>query len=224
MARLKVPERHFEGIAKIFSLTEESFQELLGVLVKLPVKLYPKDLLTKAISGVRNLPPNHVQIITDALLSLCINRASSDKSTLDYVNEVTQSIDESGSEKLKLSQESKEVLKGRLAKILDVKPLAVSAKATSIMFEHDRSFSKARVLTDIRPVFDAKVDNPPEAAVVVHMLSIHYYQNGEHKEFFVAVNDDDVQVLLDALERAKVKAKSLKQTLASAKITCVDKS
>ena len=221
---LKVPERYFEGLAKILLLTDEAFQELLVALAKLPTKLYPKDPLMKAISGVRDIPPDSAGIITDAVLSLCMNRARSDKNTLDYVSEVTQSIEESGSKTLKLSIETQGVLRSRFAKILDVKPLAVSAKATNLFFEYERSFSSARVLTDIRPIFNAKVDSPPDAAVVVHTLSVHYYQDGEHKEFFVAVDDDDVQILLDALERAKVKARSLKQTLASAKITCVDKS
>ncbi len=224
MARIRVPERHFEGIAKILSLADEAFQELLVALAKLPVKLYPKDLLTKAISGVRDIPPDSAGIITDAVLSLCMNRARSDKNTLDYVSEVTQSIEESGSKTLKLSTETKEILRSRFAKILDVKPLAVSAKATNLFLEYERSFSSARVLTDIRPIFDAKADSPPDAAVVVHTLSIHYHQNGDHKEFFVAMDDEDVQMLLDVLERAKLKAKSLKQTLVSAKITCVDKS
>jgi hypothetical protein len=223
MARVNVPEQYFEGIAKILSLADEVFQELLGVFAKLPVKLYPKGLLAKAISGVRGVPPDSTGIITNAVLSLCMNRARSDKNTLDYVSEVTQSIEESGSKTLRLSTETKEVLRSRFAKILDVKPLAVSAKATSILFEYERSFSSARILTDIRPVFDAKADSPPDAAIVVHTLSIHYHQDG-HKEFFVAMDDEDVQMLLDALERAKVKAKSLKQTLVSAKITCVDKS
>jgi len=222
MARIKVPERHFEGIAKILSLADEAFQELLVALAKLPTKLYPKDLLTKAISGVRDIPPDSAGIITDAVVSLCMNRARSDKNTLDYVSEVTQSIEESGSKTLKLSTETKEILRSRFAKILDVKPLTVSMKATNLFFEYERSFSSARVLTDIRPVFDAKADSPLDAAIIVHTLSIHYHQNG-HKEFFVAMDDEDVQMLLDVLERAQVKAKSLKQTLVSAKITCVDK-
>lgn len=223
MARIKVPERYFEGIAKTLSLTEEVFQELVGALAKLPAKLYPKDLMAKAVSNSKDISAKDAGTITSALLSLCLNRASSDKSTQNYLAEVIQSIEEAGSDTLKLLEKDKETLNNRLGQILDIKPLAVASKATSILFEHDRSFARARVVTDIRPIFDTKADTPPSAAVIIHTLNIHYYQDGEHKEFFVAMDGEDVQMMLNVMERAKVKANSLKQTLASTKITCVDK-
>ena len=224
MASLRVPDQHVEGIAKILSLTDESFEKLAEVLAGLPVKLYPRDLLVKAITGARGVQPDAVEVAADTILRLCINQAGSNTSTEDFVTQVIQSIGKFSAQKLPLSEQNTGTLRSRLTRILNVRSLAASAKATSVVIEYERSFSKARILSDIRPIFGTKADSPPDAAVIVHTLRIHYHQDGEHKDFFVAMDDRDVQDLLEALERAKAKSKALKETLASAKITCVEAS
>ena len=69
------------------------------------------------------------------------------------------------------------------------------------------------------PCFGEDAELPPEAAVVIHMLNIDH---GERRNFAVALDTKDVQVLIDALERAKKKTENLKSVIASTGMTYID--
>ncbi len=77
------------------------------------------------------------------------------------------------------------------------------------------------MLTDIRPVFGVRPE-APQAAVIVHNLRIHYHQGGAHRDFLVTMDSQDIQDLIDTLERAKVKAENLKVVLATAGIPDIE--
>ena len=225
MARLRVPENRLEGLAKTFSLSNETFQALVKALSGFPITLFPREVLSKTISNVGSIPPEDSKIICESLLSLCMVRANSDKSITDFINDVIKSIHELNSDKLRLSEEEKKNFSERFRTLLDNESLTVSARATSLLFEYERAFHRARILTDIRPVFQGQADTPPNTALLVHMLRLTYHQSDErgHKEFHVSMDDEDLQDLIDVLNRAKIKAKTLKKLLLASKITCIDR-
>jgi hypothetical protein len=49
-------------------------------------------------------------------------------------------------------------------------PLRVSAKAKLLHTEYEHSFCSARILTDIRPVYDNGVKGPTSSAIIMHTL------------------------------------------------------
>lgn len=216
MAHTKVPEKHHEGLKKILALSDNAFKELIKAVSVMSVKIYPEDGLLEAITKVRDISSEDAEIMANAVLSLCINRGSSEKETAAYLDDL-QSLEKS----LTLTKEEWALLKDRLIKVLDIKPLLIATKATGILFEYERIFGKVRVLTDVRPVFDTKQQASPQASIIVHTLNIHYQQDGAHKEFFVALDDDDIQTFLATLERAKAKSKSLKQSLENTNLKCI---
>ncbi len=218
MARPIVPERYHQGLNRLLALADDTFKELVDALADLTIKVYPRDELISAISHVRNISSDDVGAITDAVLGLCMNRAGFDKETTVYVEDLGQSIERP----LKLAKDGWSLLKNRLVQILNIKPLVTATKATSILLEYDHIFGTARILTDARPIFDVKVTSAPSAAVVVHNLCIHYQQDGGHKIFFVAMDDNDIQTLIETLDRAKVKSQYLKKTLADAGVICIE--
>jgi hypothetical protein len=82
------------------------------------------------------------------------------------------------------------------------------------MYEYENVYYKSRTITDIRPVFSTEIDSV-EAALIIHTLRIHYHIGAAHKDFYVALDTNDLQQLIDVLERAKVKAEKLKAMLAA---------
>lgn len=93
-----------------------------------------------------------------------------------------------------------------------------------MLFEHEHSFRQARIFTDIRPVFEPgqPADAPPQGGTIVHTLKISYYADNEPKDFFIALDTSDTRALRDQLERADMKAQSLKAVLAAAKVRYID--
>jgi hypothetical protein len=80
-------------------------------------------------------------------------------------------------------------------------------------------FCSARILSDLRPVFQ----EPPTAAsasVIIHNLQIGFHDSGtgDHKEFYVALDAGDLDILKKIIVRAEQKTASLKAILAKANV------
>ena len=217
MANIKVPEKHHGALKKLLHLSESVFESMVKAIATIPIKTYPESTLLTAIKKVKSINGEDAKILRDFLVPFCVNHSSSDKEALQYVESIRSLEVELG-----ISKKDWDIVKSRLTTILNVKPLILSAKATAILHEYERTFGRTRVLTDIRPIFDTTKDANLEAGIVIHTLNIHYHQEGEHKDFFVTLDDNDLDMLIFALERAKAKAQNLKQHLKKTKLMCID--
>jgi hypothetical protein len=105
--------------------------------------------------------------------------------------------------------------------------LGVSAKIIGVVSDHDHVYCRARILTDIRPVFASSVTEPPAAMVVVHTLrlSYHSFSNaGEIQGFYLALDSSDLEELQQQIERAIEKEKTLKSVLSSKQLPVLNSS
>lgn len=114
--------------------------------------------------------------------------------------------------------ENKAVLGGRLMELLKVDDsLGVTAKARDVMTEHDHIFCKARILSDIRPVFSDEPDRA-SGAVIIHHLKIGYHQDHKHRDFYVALDTNDLAALKETIARAEKKSAALEAILKQSKV------
>jgi hypothetical protein len=142
----------------------------------------------------------------------------------EFAEEVCRSLDETKVDALKLKPERRDIFKQRITRLLaPSSSLAITARAVDVLTEHERIFTSARIITDIRSVFSDPSEKP-SAAFIVHMLNIHYRQGREKKEFFVALDSDDIAKLKEVLDRAEKKAKSLATLLDASGIHTLDTS
>jgi hypothetical protein len=220
MAYLRALEKHVGGVRKLLELTEDALQALVQALQKAPITLDPERPVYKAVARVENLSDEDAVGLATALLSLYAGRAAhSEDSTDSFTDDVIQTIEQSGES---FEEGQRETVRRRLTTILDVEPIAVSAKASGLLFEHDRVYSQGKVFSDLRPIFGSSAEDSPKAAIILHSLAIHYFQDGRHKEFFVVMDTGEVEALIKTLERAKAKAETLKAVLASANVPYIE--
>lgn len=220
MASLNIPNRHVNGLAKLFSFTEQ--KDLVKNLQKVDININPEKSIREAIASITGFTPEDVTDITRAVMSLLLLRSSSDKSLEELIDELISTIKKGDFEELKLSDENYNKVKENLSEILSIENLLLSAKAVGIKFEHDNLFERAKVLTQILPVFSDDVDETPRAAIIAHQLSVHYFQDGEHKEFFLRIDEEEIEDLIQILERAKNKAKSLQRFLETTNVKYIE--
>jgi hypothetical protein len=212
MARVRIPKQFQPGLAKVFAMPEDVFQSLITAFKSSPLTFNLRDNLTRAVRSVDQISPKDAQSISEALRSLYRARGNTALPGREFVDEVVKSINESSSEDLLQIAESSETNKQRLTRLFEIEAFLLVAKAGSVMTDHDKVFRDARVLTDIRPVFD-ETPHSTQAMTIVHNLKIHYHQGDQHRELYVALDAQDVQSLIDALERAKKKAEVIKAIL-----------
>lgn len=100
-----------------------------------------------------------------------------------------------------------------LGAILEARSVVLSAKAMNVFLDHDHTYSEARILTDIRAVWQDDVQSDPEVGVVYHLLKLIYWEGRSTRQMFVAMDSNDLRSLKDSIERAQSKERSLQRWL-----------
>ena len=91
-------------------------------------------------------------------------------------------------------------------------PVSISFKAQKLTYFREKLFHEAEIITDARPVFDAKGENILEM-VITHSLVITYWTAGTFQTMHLAIDAADVLDLRKAADRAVIKGKTLKNAL-----------
>ena len=224
MASLSIPQQVASGLTKIALLPEGAFQELLGALESIPLKIKQHGIFDDSSLNLKTIPTDDMKEIKEALFPLVAGQGTSTTPVSDYVDSIADSLKESDEEGVEWahSEETLSRFKERLALLLSIKSLRLVGKARNILFRNAQTFTSARIVSDIRPVFGEEVEELPVAAVIVHMLNIVYYCSGERQELAIALDTTDIQLLMDTLNRAEKKTKSLESIIASTNMTYIE--
>ena len=222
MASLAIPPYYRSGLAEVIKLNDEPFQELFSALENMPPALYEKVLSAGLSSQVKSIPENVIDEIATAIFGMSLGRVGAEVSTSQFVDDVIQSIETNNYEGLSLPNESRDSFRERLTSLLETNSLALGTKAYNILFEHGQNLTSFRILTDIRPIFREQVEEPLGAALIIHTLKVEYLQEGDTKEFFVAMDTKDIAQLMDVLKRAQAKEENLKSLLQATGVTYID--
>jgi hypothetical protein len=208
-----------EMLGTMLSMTDKDTDQLLRVLSDLPLSI-DFDASTKAL--VPKLAASHIkqpEKLLKVLISLSVTRAHSDPPTNEFVEDVLEAIDESDPKILagKRRFHARQLLR----KLLSFEPLSLAAKASHLLREQAHLLASSRILTDARPVYGHDPEKKPSAMLINHTLQLTYFDNGEHKEFFIALNQKDMANLKKALDRAIAKTGSLTDVFKSSNLKIV---
>jgi hypothetical protein len=224
MASLSIPDRVVTGFRKIATLPEDSFKELLSALQNIPLIIHQQAVFDETLIEPAGVALEDVKVIRDALFPLYRGRGGSKVPADKYANDIAESLSSVSDEEASWLKDEKllNTFKERLVQLLSVSTPQLIAKAHDVLLEHAQTFSNVRIVSDIRPVFGGEVEEKPTAAVLVHMLNLVYYQAGERREFVVAMDTKDIQLLLETCERAAKKTKTLESVIASTGMTYIE--
>ncbi len=211
----QIVRRYQGGIGKVLALDYESFWALISALEDAPIALVPSKLAPQLASRIGSISQGDLEEIIPTLLSLCTLRDEFGFSTSEVAEDASRAVEDA-------SDEDRERLKDRFAQLLDLEPLNVLAKSGALLINQQRWMQRVQILTDLRPVFSPEPKDSLRAAVIVHTLKLSYFEDGEAREFFVAMDANDLRDLSKQIERAISKAESLRSVLDAAKVQFVD--
>lgn len=211
----RILQRYQEEIEKVLALDYEPFWTLVSALRDAPLKIIPDNLVPELTPKIEAITQSDLEKIVRTLFTLCTLRDQLDSSTSEVAEDVSRVIEDA-------SDEEHELIKDRFTELLNLDSVNIIAKSGSLMTNHERWMQTAQILTDIRPVFGPRTKDPPRAAVIAHTLKLSYFEDGENKEFFIAIDANDLHDLSEQIERANSKIESLKSVLAIAEVPYVD--
>lgn len=196
-------------------MVPDAADELLKILGRSPLKFRSAELIASiAPDGLQHLSAEEVRGAVETLLELAMVRATADVETPEFVDDVVRGMQVAVGEAFTESDRAR--LTERLPRLLEVQSIAAPSKARSLLVDHAHYMCRARIFTDVRPVFGPDVQQSPTTAFVVHTLKLSYHQGSSVRDFFVVLDRRDLDELSDLLERAKRKEGSLQAMLGAA--------
>jgi hypothetical protein len=207
-ADLDIPKEDCEQIKKWLIDGQEPAEAVLSALKDAKPTLQRKtlvDAITKAIGGDRSVVNDILRIFFNVLFTV---RSREDlKERIEEVYHVAVGSEASDADKLKAFSE-------RVMQLVSLRAMVITGKALRVKLSNSNTFCRARTVSEVRPVF-AEQTLKPEAAIIVHQLSIVFHTGPEmdEDEFFVTLDAGDLESLRKVIERALTKEKEIAGTL-----------
>ena len=212
MAITTIPEQYRTGFAKIRKLSSTDVEAIVAALEKSPPAGGMKEMISTVCERAPGLKKEDVGDIVRTLYSLYFFRADKESPLTEALSELVTAMRATGKESLMLSEDEEKEFQDKMGKLLSLEAIAVASKLEQLRSDYAKTFYTAKILTDIRPIF-AKPEQRPVGAAITHTLKIEYHEEGEHKEFYVALDADDLQKMKAVVQRAEAKASSLNALL-----------
>lgn len=220
----RLPPEDFPVLVKLFHLPKPSIKALVKSLQKEPPVLMLQTLAARVSERIKVSPRDAAQLLS-VITKLFSAFKKSGLRINEFLVEFRKGLEETREIDLHFDDNKWNEHKPHLIQILRCeKSIGVTSKALSVMTDHARIFTDARILTDIRPVFGSDPNETPGAAVIVHTLKIEHRSDHEPKDFFVALDSVDLSRLDAVVRRAKLKERSLKRFSKRNKVSILEPS
>ncbi len=169
--------------------------------------------MASSVAVGSGLDTHDVEVLIEGLTELLAAGRAHDLSVRDSAIQVARALETQDAES-KVSG-----LANRITELLHCSPIQLLGKALDIGSEHERLFLDARIVSDLRPIFGDDVDALPEGVLVRHTLKIELIHEDSFGSFFVVLDEADLQMLEEIIQRAKRKSTSLRLVLEQAGLT-----
>lgn len=219
-AKLRIPSQHVKPLADFVRLSPQDRHAFLEA-VEREEPTVNLDILGDRVAETSGLHPDTIRNILDLLVTLHGAREGLGLSLQEMVAELRHAMEVLN--KPEVTPEDWGRFEDDISALLAPEgTLALTSKAVTVMREHAQVYFHGRVLTDLRPIFGPAVDEPPAALVTIHTLKLVYHHAGELLEFFVAMDRNDVNELIETLGRALKKEDSLRGLTESNAVTLLE--
>jgi len=205
MSKINIPETVLPGFSSIASFSKEAMNKLVEYLQSIPIKANFEEF-GKFLSADLDVKAPKEVVKTILSFSELLSEPNAD------YNLLAKDLSESYKEISKENDEVEERLKSNLLEIFEnSKRLKLSLKANRLIKENDNSFKDAKIVTDIRLVFDEELDNKKRNAFVVHRLHVRFRKANEINDVYLSLDMEELKDLKSEIERAIKKEEIIKK-------------
>lgn len=173
-----------------------------------------EDQVKSAVASAGVGEKSAVRNLTSAIVGLHYFYANSGQEIAEFPKEFALAVREALSDNKDMDFEVLDRLAGIVKTILEVDSIKVGAKAAVLLADEERAYIKAKIVTDIRPVFGDVIQESDmlKSAFIVHTLKLTYQAGGD-EEFYVALSSKDLSELKRTIDRAVAKSQRLAELM-----------
>jgi hypothetical protein len=217
---LTVPPRHVVGIKALLELPDDKLNALLEVLRDAEPQFNVEDL-AESVSEKAGLSSVLTESILDAVAS--VYRTFDPNSPASQVNDFLEHGVRPALKKANLFPAETEETKWKKFKnffeavFSFERSVGTTIKAGPVLTEHERIFDRAKIMTDLRPIYHRDVTEKPDAALVIHMLKITQRDSRDRRtDLCFALDTRDIRALKEAIDRALEKEGTIRRVMTDA--------
>jgi len=211
MAKYGIPTQLSNGFKKIISLNPKEIQTLSDSLKNGKRGEGMKTTANNLAIHFPYLNKGELEELSIALFSIANTFYSTEDSIENFIEDFSNSLNSAISG---ISDEDLQRFKSNIVTLIPSFDNSVkkTIKARDISTENPRSFSTARIISDIRIVFDDnhELEQADQDAVIVHNLKIGYFSVNRPNEFYVSLDITDLNNLQKVIARAIEKDKLIR--------------
>jgi hypothetical protein len=203
---MALPATAVDPLVKLLRWTDEVREKLVVAIRDVPPTLR-MEAFSRQLAPKIGVPEDDLSEIFTALAGMYLALEQSPLPPESFANWITHDLQQQEAEESGNWEGFKRCI---TAIITSPNAFTLTAKALEVFTAHEKLFSSARILTDLRPVFGSDPATGAAAAVVSHMLQITYREDSELRDMFLAIDMNDIINLESALARARLKERSIR--------------
>jgi hypothetical protein len=206
---IQLPPEAYEDLAAVAQHSDE-LAAVSKVVARLHVTADVASVVPHIAKELSTTEPDARSILY-GLLNLHYLRADLDVTGKELIEILTKNLERGAPEAWK-DQNLETWHRGVSAMVASLAPndaLAILQKARQLEYTHQNVLRRARILTDVRPVFDDDADRVLNG-IISHVLVLEYVEGRQVKRLHLALDTNDVSDLKKQCERAEVKEATAK--------------
>ena len=196
MALLNIPLQDLDSIVTYHKLSAVKKSKLLRLISNYPLGTRPADFIDSLCKTVKISNADANDIFT-LLMNLTISRLNAGDTEEDFLTNVKNSIKENAPHKYDIAV-AMEVVEEILLNI-DIN-FTVTAQAISYYNNNNKVYYRSKIFHELRPII---IDGVYEGALCVHKLKISYRDDDVEKEFYVALDGEDLIKLKESIQKSE---------------------
>lgn len=208
---LDIPKEDTGSIVAIKTLTPAAIEKLVSALKTAQPVSDAREMAASIAAHVPSITMAQLSRVLETLYTLYYIRELSGVKHPTFLEDLMDGI--RSNPNLQLSTKDVPKLRSVLEKLLTIETLLTVSKAARLQRDGERLYCQSKIASDILPVFGSDASVPPVGAVLNHTLRIAYHEGGDHKEFHIVLDSDDLNALRDVIQRAQEKDKTLRALL-----------
>lgn len=203
MALLNIPLQDLDSIVTYHKLSAVKKSKLLRLISNYPLGTRPADFIDSICKNVKITSSDANDIFT-LLMNLTISKLNVGDTEEDFLTNVKNSIKENAPHKYDLTM-AMEVVEEILLNI-DVN-FTVTAQAISYYNNNNKVYYRSKIFHELRPIV---IDGIYEGALCIHKLKISYREDDVEKEFYVALDGEDLIKLKESIQKSEKEFEAIK--------------